>query len=146
MRTMTWLPLMPKDIFRLTESVRGQLVQSVTDLCDLLVDVLRNYEMQLHGEQNPVRALWDRQKSGRMFRPKEEDGVSDDLKRFLQRELVERGIVANPHFSQRRAEWGWLVSGWTGLGCRRRGDVAGAIVAERRHRRQLGSVVVMTVG
>jgi predicted NACHT family NTPase len=95
MRMKTWSPLTPKELFRLVASKSCLLVQSADDLCALLVESLRKYEGELHGEQNPVRGLWDRQKGGPTFRPVEEDSLSDDVNLFLRRELVESGIVAN---------------------------------------------------
>jgi len=95
MRTKTWSPLSPNDLFRLTDSQNRLLVQSANDLCGLLVGALRKYETELHGEQSPVRGLWDRQGSGKTFRPIEEDGLSDHVSLFLRRELVESGIIAN---------------------------------------------------
>jgi hypothetical protein len=95
MRMKTWLPLKPKELFCLVASKSRLLVQSADDLCELLIESLRKYEEELHGEQNPVRGLWDRQGSGPTFRPVEEDSLSDNVRLFLQRELVESGIVAN---------------------------------------------------
>jgi hypothetical protein len=95
MRLRTWPPMKPGEIFRLTDDRRTLLVQSAEDLCGLLTEALRKYEARLHGEQTPVRALWDRQKSGPLFRPVEEEALSDDVVRFLRQELVENGAVAN---------------------------------------------------
>jgi len=95
MRIGTWSPLTPAEIFRLTDDRKTLLVQSAEDLCGLLTEALRKYESWLHGEQTPVRGLWDRQKSSAVFRPVEEDALSDDVVLFLRQELVEKGIVAN---------------------------------------------------
>jgi hypothetical protein len=95
MRIKTWAPLSPSEVFRLTDSYERQLVQTPADLCELLVAALRKYEAELHGEQSPVRSLWDRQGSGKMFRPVEEDSLSDHVSLFLRRELVDSGIIAN---------------------------------------------------
>jgi hypothetical protein len=95
MRICTWSPLTPAEVFRLTDDRKTLLVQSAEDLCGLLTEALRKYESRLHGEQTPVRGLWDRQKSGPGFRPVEEDALSDDVVLFLRQELVENGIVAN---------------------------------------------------
>jgi len=95
MRMRTWAPLAPADISKLVALQDHCLVQTPDDLCALLVTCLRNYERSLHGEQTPVRALWDRQTSGKTFRPVEEDALSDHVKLYLQRELTDRGIVAN---------------------------------------------------
>jgi len=95
MRAKTWSPLRPKEVFRLTDHPKCVLLQSAEDLCELLTKSLRKYEAELHGEQNPVRSLWDRQGSGKTFRPVEEDSLSDHVNLFLRRDLVDRGIVAN---------------------------------------------------
>jgi hypothetical protein len=95
MRMKTWAPLSPRDLFALLSSKNRVLVQSPEDLCELLVATLRVFEKDLHGEQNPVRALWDRQAGGLTFRPVEEGAFSDNVRLFLRRELVESGIVAN---------------------------------------------------
>ncbi len=95
MRMKTWSPLSSKELFKLLASRDRFLVQSPEDLCEVLVDALRKFEKDLHSEQNPVRALWDRQASGSAFRPIEEDSLSDNVRLFLRRELVENGIVAN---------------------------------------------------
>jgi hypothetical protein len=60
-----------------------------------LVTALRKYEAELHGAQNPVRGLWDRQGGRNVFRPIEEDELSDHVKLFLERELVTNAIIAN---------------------------------------------------
>jgi hypothetical protein len=95
MRTKTWLPLTLKEVFSLTDRPSTQMVTSPDDLREALVAALRNYEAELHGAQNPVRGLWDRQAGGNTFRPIEEDGLSDDVKLFLERELVTNSIITN---------------------------------------------------
>jgi hypothetical protein len=94
MRTKTWIPLLPPEIISVTESSEGKLVQSAGELTEVLMDALRRYEQQLHGEQTPVRALWDRQADG-SFRPVDENALSDHVRLFLRRELVESGIILN---------------------------------------------------
>ncbi len=95
MRIKTWTPLTLHELFALTDKSGTQLVTSPNDLLHILVTSLRKYEAELHGRQNPIRALWDRQGGGDTFRPIEEDGLSDNVKLFLERELVANGIIAN---------------------------------------------------
>ena len=95
MRMRTWAPLSVEEVRRLTRDRKAVLVQSAEDLTTLLVAALRQYERQLHGEQPAIRTLWDRQAGGDTYRPVEEDALSDDVKRFLQRELTDSGIVVN---------------------------------------------------
>jgi hypothetical protein len=69
-------------------------VRSPAQLADVLVQALRRYEQELHGEQTPIRDLWDRQ-ANRTLRPVDENTLSDHVQRFLKRDLVEGGIILN---------------------------------------------------
>lgn len=95
MRIRTWAPLSVADVRRVTNNTRAQLVQVPGDLADVIVESLRRYQDELHGEQAPVRGLWDRQASTSAFRPVEEDAISDHVKLFLQRDLARSAIVVN---------------------------------------------------
>ena len=95
MRRKTWNPLSPGEIIRVTETTRGVLIQSAEQLAGVLVEALRSYERELHGEQTPVRALWDYQADNKTFRPVDENALSDHVRLFLKRELQESGIVLN---------------------------------------------------
>jgi hypothetical protein len=95
MRIRTWTPLSVADVRKVTANKDAQLLQVPRDLADTLVESLRRYQVELHGEQTPVRGLWDRQAGGKIFRPVEEDALSDHVKLFLQRDLIQRGIVVN---------------------------------------------------
>ena len=94
MRIKTWAPLSPSEVIRVTNTSGGFLVRSERDLADLLIDALRRYERELHGEQTPVQFLWDRQANG-FFVPVDEDTLSDHVRLFLKRELADKGIVLN---------------------------------------------------
>lgn len=94
MRRKTWSPLSPSEIIRVTETIRGLLVQSASQLADALLQALRRYERELHGEQTPVRDLWDRQ-ANHTLRPVDENTLSDHVQRFLKRDLVDGGIILN---------------------------------------------------
>jgi predicted NACHT family NTPase len=94
MRRKTWTPLLPSEIIRVTETTRGVLVQSAAQLADALLQALRRYERELHGEQTPIRDLWDRQ-ANHTLRPVDENALSDHVQRFLKRDLVDGGIILN---------------------------------------------------
>jgi hypothetical protein len=83
-------------------SQRGRLVQSPEDLCEMLMESLQKYEAELHGEQTPVRFLWDRQ-ADKSMRPVDENTLSDHVKQFLKRELADSGIVLNREVEVGRA-------------------------------------------
>ncbi len=94
MRVRTWSPLSVREILALADKPDMTMVTSAADLKDVLLAALARWQAELHGAQNPVKALWDRQKDG-SFRPIDEDGLSDNVRLFLQRELLSRGIFAN---------------------------------------------------
>jgi hypothetical protein len=78
-------------------------VTSPADLCEVLVAALQKFNAALHGAQTPVRDLWDRQKSKDIFRPIDENALSDVITRFLRAELGSSGIFANREVEVTRA-------------------------------------------
>jgi hypothetical protein len=94
MRTKTWTPLSPREVITITDSPSAVLIQSAPQLSDVLVRTLRKYEAHLHGEQTPIRALWDLQANG-SWKPVDEDALSDHVRLFLRDELMNSGIVVN---------------------------------------------------
>ena len=95
MRLKTWSPLTTKEIFALTDRPSARLVTSAADLLEILVDALAKFVTELHGAQTPVRDLWDRQGSTQIYRPIDENGLSDVIARYLGQELGGTGIFAN---------------------------------------------------
>lgn len=95
MRLKCWSPLSVKEIFALTDRTNVKLITSPGDLLDILTETLTKFSAELHGAQTPVRALWDLQKSTKFFMPIDENGFSDRVAEFLNRELVGTGIFAN---------------------------------------------------
>ena len=102
MRQKTWAPLTVKEIFAITDRPNARLITSANDLLEILEETLAKYETELHGAQNPVRDLWDRQGSKRIFRPLEEPAVSDVIARYLRRELEGSGIFTNREVEVKR--------------------------------------------
>jgi hypothetical protein len=94
MRMKTWMPVTLAEFFAVIRRTKSRLVQSAEDLCEVLLEALAVYQGELHGEQNPIRDLWDRQPDGSL-RPVEEDALSDHVTRFLKRELGANGIISN---------------------------------------------------
>jgi hypothetical protein len=95
MRLKTWSPLDTKEIFALTDRPNARLVTSAADLMEILVATLGKFAAELHGAQTPVRDLWDRQRSTRLYCPIDENGLSDVIARYLRQELGAIGIFAN---------------------------------------------------
>ena len=94
MRRKTWVPLTPGEVLRYVGERDAALIRSDRDLFDLLLEMLRKYESELHSAQTPVQDLWHKQKGG-MWIPVDENGFSDHVTRYLKRELGTRGVVVN---------------------------------------------------
>jgi hypothetical protein len=77
MRIATWCPLTPKEVLQPADKPDLQLVTSSRDLCQVLVAALEKYDAALRGTETPVRDLWDRQGSRKVFRPIDEPALSD---------------------------------------------------------------------
>jgi hypothetical protein len=95
MRIATWSPLSSKEVLALADQPNLKLVTSPADLCEVLVAALQKFNASLHGAQTPVRDLWDRQKGKDIYRPIDENALSDVITRFLRTELGSSGIFAN---------------------------------------------------
>jgi hypothetical protein len=94
MRRRTWAPLTASEILQLTRTPDAQLIQSPEQLSTILMQALKKNEMELHSAQSPIRSLWDKQRD-KTFRPIEEDALSDHVKLFLERALVQSGVIVN---------------------------------------------------
>jgi hypothetical protein len=96
MRLKTWSPPSPSEVLTLADDPSLKLVNSPADLGDILVEALAKYEEGLHGAQNPVRDLWDRQAGQKeSYRPIDENGFTDVIARLLRTELGHKGVFAN---------------------------------------------------
>ena len=91
MRSKTWSPLTSKEVFALTDRQNAQLVVSPEDLLELLVEALDDFVAEVHGIQTPVRGLWDRKGTSRLFRPIDENGLSDAVTIYLRQRLQPAG-------------------------------------------------------
>jgi hypothetical protein len=90
-----WVPPKPGQMLRLVRDGGRRLVRSATELLQVVVDSLVRYEAELQGETPGNFTLWDRQADSTTYRPKEENRLSDGVKLHLERDLRNRGVVAN---------------------------------------------------
>jgi hypothetical protein len=90
----TWRPPDPSQLFELIRDSRRRLVRSGDELLQVVIESLGRYEAELQGETPGAFTLWD-QRPNNTFRPKEENRLSDAVKLHLQRDIGDRGIVAN---------------------------------------------------
>jgi hypothetical protein len=80
-----------------------RLVESGEQLLDVVITSLRRLEQELQGENPAAPDLWNKVKEG-VFRPKDENELSDYIVRHLRRDIQRRGIVANREVEIRRGE------------------------------------------
>jgi hypothetical protein len=80
------------------------LVQNADQLLDVVVESLGRLEDKLQRAEPPAAIdLWDQVGKNR-FRPKDEERLSDYLKRHLDDDLRDRGIIFNREVVNRRGE------------------------------------------
>ena len=103
MRRHTWEPLIPDQLRDLTRIPGSRLVQSGGELLAVLVESFRRLEEKFQGETPAAPDLWNEVKPGR-FRPKDENHLSDYIKRHLEQDLKQRGIIALREVEIRRGE------------------------------------------
>ena len=94
----TWRPLTPTELLELTRQPNSQLVQTAAQLQDAILESLAILQVALQDETPAAPDLWDG------MTPKDENHLSDYIKRHLQRDLTSRGIVALREVEIRRGE------------------------------------------
>jgi len=105
MRRKTWQPPTPEEFLQLVFNQDKRLVQNGQHLLEVLIESLERLDLELQGETPAVRDLWDKVDSS-SFRPLDENAFSDYVKRFLDRDLRSRGIIANREVEIRRSYGG----------------------------------------
>jgi len=110
-RRNTWLPLAPSELITIMQNADSRFVRSGADLLEFLIESLKRLEDKLQGVTPAAIDLWNevvrdvaaiagnRQP---VFRPKNELALSDYLKRHLESELNDRGILVNREVEIRR--------------------------------------------
>lgn len=100
----TWRPPSPTEILNLAESVDARLVRNADQLLDVVIESLRRLEEKLQGSETPAAIdLWNEMGPG-LFRPKDENRLSDYIKRHLDDELRRRGVVLAREVEIRRGQ------------------------------------------
>ncbi|HOC93377.1 MAG TPA: hypothetical protein PKH33_13560 [bacterium] len=89
-RIQTWLPPKPADIIRIAESEQSRLVSNGEQLLDILIESLERLEQKLQGETPAMRDLWNEKGQ---YTPKDENALSDYVKRHLDNDL--KGVIVN---------------------------------------------------
>lgn len=102
-RFQTWSPLAPADLVRLIHHPQTRLVQNGEHLLDLVTESLNRLEAKLQGETPAAIDLWNELEDG-TYRPRDENRLSDYIKRHLEQDLCDRGIVVGRELEIRRGE------------------------------------------
>jgi hypothetical protein len=104
-RLSTWVPLKPSEVITLLTDEEKRVVQNGDQLLGVIVESLRRLEAKLQGKTPAVIDLWNEIRGkGKSFKywPKDEDRLSDYVKRHLESELVGSGVVINREVEIRR--------------------------------------------
>lgn len=102
-RRQSWKPSTASQILRIAHDRDSRLVNNGDQLLQAVIDSLKRLQQKLHGETPAVIDLWDEVSPG-VYRPKDENRLSDYVKRHLDDDLKSRGIIANREVEIRRGE------------------------------------------
>jgi hypothetical protein len=103
MRRRTWVAPEPRQVLDLIAKRGTRLVQNGDQLLEVVIESLHRLEAKLQGETPAAPDLWNKRDDG-SFRPNDEEGFSDYVKRHLQEDLEGRGVVVNREVVIRRGE------------------------------------------
>lgn len=95
-----WTPPTPRDVLLLSQDTRHRLVQNGDELLAVIQKALGKLEEKLQGEVPAAIDLWNNPNGE--YSPKDENTFSDYIKRFLDAELRDRGVVINREVVIRR--------------------------------------------
>jgi hypothetical protein len=91
-RRATWTPLTPSELLALAQNSSARLVQNGKQFLDVLLDSLERLQSTLRDETPTVFRFWN---EAPVYRPKDEERLSDEIKSHLQIDLEQRRIVVN---------------------------------------------------
>lgn len=97
-RRHTWVPHRPDEIIKITTDQELRLVNNGDQLINVLIESMKRLEAKLQGETPAVIDLWNENP----YRPKDENRFSDYVKRHLDEDLRQRGIIINREVEIRR--------------------------------------------
>ncbi len=102
-RQSAWVRPEPKALLVAFADSNKCLIKTAGDLHYLLLKLLDEFKKTLQGP-NPSTELWNSVSEGtnKIWDPKDENNLSDCLKRFLERELEKVGVIASREVQIRR--------------------------------------------
>lgn len=92
MRANQWQPPTVPDLLRSVREAGSRIIQSGSDLLNVVVESLVRLQAALHGELPAVRDLWNHS-AAEGWRPLTENEMSTRIARHLREDLHDRGIV-----------------------------------------------------
>jgi len=106
MRQKTWTPLNETELLDLFLRSDAILVESEQHLLDAVIQSLKNLDLLLQGETPMAISLWNEwnENHKNLYRPKDENRLSDYVKTHLEKELKQRGVIVNREVEIRRGE------------------------------------------
>lgn len=92
----TWVRPSASALMQLFAKTEKRLVRTGGELHGLVLRSLHRFELELHNS-TPSTELWNETTEGnrKYWQPKDELNLSNCLKRFLERDLKEHGVIAN---------------------------------------------------
>lgn len=101
----TWIPPRSCDILTIVNDSSKRLVQNGEQLLHVVMESLARLEAKLQGETPASIDLWN-ELPDKKYRPKDENRFSDYIKRHLDEDLTQKGIVVNREVEIRRGTGG----------------------------------------
>ncbi len=113
-RRRTWQPPEPGTVLAMCRDARLHQVETGDALLEAVVESLQRLAQRLHNETPAVHALWNawpaprapgkRGRSAKLYRPKDEEDLSNFIRAHLQDDLAARGIITNREVEIRPGE------------------------------------------
>lgn len=94
-RTKNWRPLEPNQVLELVRNSNNRLVASGKQLLNVVMESLARLQVELRGEQPAIRDIWDYNRKDKLWRPLDENSLSDYIARFLRKDISDRRLVIN---------------------------------------------------
>jgi hypothetical protein len=101
MRRKTWIPLTQDELLDLFSRPDTILIESGPNLLDAIIQSLNNLNLRFQGETPAAIFLWN-ECENKIYRPKDENRLSDFVKLHLEMELQHKGIIVNREVEIRR--------------------------------------------
>jgi hypothetical protein len=99
----TWIPPVPAHLLALVRNRDARIVESGEQLLEVVVESLRRLNERLQGETPAAPYLWN-EISPKVFRPKDEQSLSNYVALHLREDIKRRGIIVNREVEIRRGE------------------------------------------